>query len=151
MDKIFKTIKNKRTIIFVLIILWTLFIWENSIDTNEVSQDKSQYVVEKVEPIVNVKAIDKDMVSAQTNFIVRKAAHITEFLVLSVLWSVYIGCFSKERSQIHKIILTICICLLVAVIDESIQIFSVGRTASVKDVFIDLSGIVLGRFILYKV
>ena len=74
-----------------------------------------------------------------------------EFLVLSILWSVFLRYGLKDKSQIYKIVLTILICLIVAFIDETLQIFSAGRTARVKDVFIDMIGVVIGRIALYKV
>ena len=38
--------------------------------------------------------------------------------------------------------------LLVALIDETIQLFPIGRSSSVKDVWIDFSGVIFGTILL---
>lgn len=68
--------------------------------------------------------------------IVRKGAHFTEYLVLSGLVTITCGAFSKKKNN-SFILLS---CVLVALSDEFLQSFIVGRSSEVRDVLIDFSG-----------
>lgn len=73
------------------------------------------------------------------HFVVRKAAHFTEYFVLAMLvTSTYIA-FYKGKLNISFILL---ICILVALSDEYLQSFISGRGSMVRDVFIDFGGAV---------
>ena len=68
--------------------------------------------------------------------IVRKGAHFTEYLILSGLVTATYGAFTDKRN--YSFILLMCI--LVALSDEFLQSFIMGRSSEVKDVLIDFSG-----------
>lgn len=75
------------------------------------------------------------------HFVVRKAAHFTEYFVLAMLvTSTYIA-FYKGKLNISFILL---ICILVALSDEYLQSFISGRGSMVRDVFIDFGGAIAG-------
>lgn len=65
--------------------------------------------------------------------VLRKFAHFTEFLVLSVL----VSALSDKR------LISFYICFTVAFLDESIQLLS-GRGSQIQDVWIDLIGVIAG-------
>lgn len=69
---------------------------------------------------------------------IRKLAHFLEFACLGLLWCKVFACFHvSNRTSTGYILL---ICLLVAVVDEYIQLFSPGRDGKVMDVLLDFSG-----------
>lgn len=75
----------------------------------------------------------------------RKLAHVFEFLTLFLLWVNALWQQDKLRKTlVRAVILT----LLYAMFDEVHQLFIVGRTGDLTDVFIDSLGIVIGLLII---
>lgn len=79
------------------------------------------------------------------SFIIRKLAHITEYLILGILM---INCLKDYRIK-NLFIVSILLCILYSCTDEIHQLFVSGRCGSVIDVMIDSFGIILSIFI-YK-
>ena len=71
--------------------------------------------------------------------IVRKTAHIAEFVTQAVLIACSFSCKYRKR-----IVYILFFGLLTACTDEYIQLFSSGRAGLIGDVFIDFSGTLLG-------
>ncbi len=72
------------------------------------------------------------------HFLVRKAAHMTQFFFLGLTWFSFLSFFSLEFYNI--IIYSCCIVLFSSVIDEFYQHFIPNRSSSVIDVLVDFSG-----------
>ena len=69
---------------------------------------------------------------------IRKLAHFLEFACLGLLWCKTFASFRvSNRTSTGYILL---LCLLTAVTDEYIQLFSPGREGRVMDVLLDFSG-----------
>ena len=69
---------------------------------------------------------------------IRKLAHSLEFACLGLLWCKTFASFRvSNRTSTGYILL---LCLLTAVTDEYIQLFSLGREGKVMDVLLDFSG-----------
>ena len=69
---------------------------------------------------------------------IRKLAHFLEFACLGLLWCKTFASFRvSNRTSTGYILL---LCLLTAVTDEYIQLFSLGREGKVMDVLLDFSG-----------
>ncbi len=82
--------------------------------------------------------------------IIRKAAHMCEYALLSFLFSNSFYLLKKKKWQIISFILT----FLYACSDEIHQLFIPGRAGMIIDVLIDSSGALLGLaayFILIKI
>lgn len=78
------------------------------------------------------------------NYPIRKGAHLFEYLILAVL---FVIALSNYRIRYRKLIyIAFFVCFLYACSDEIHQLFVIGRTARVFDVFIDTLGIVVGLF-----
>lgn len=75
------------------------------------------------------------------DFFLRKTAHITEYFILYIL-------SYKSFNNNHK--LAFIFSVLYAASDEFHQKFTPGRGPSVKDVFIDTIGIILGFIFIWK-
>lgn len=128
-------------LLLALTLLVTACIFGNSLKNGEESHENSDKVVDIVEPIV--KPITEKLPGDRgVSFWVRKAAHVAEFFALG-LCAMALGLGLKKRFGISSLGYVLFYVLLVAVTDEYIQSFT-GRTSSVKDVFIDLGGAVLG-------
>lgn len=96
---------------------------------------------------INIKAIEKVKPNtkfdiAEFNHMVRKNAHFFIYLVLGVLTisALRVNGISGYR----HVIFTLLICILYASSDEIHQIFVPGRSAQIKDIFIDSAGAGVG-------
>lgn len=130
----------KKKVFLLLAVLWTGFIFFNSVQAGEDSARMSGFFVDIVMRIFAKSGItDIEVVS----FIVRKAAHFTEFFIQSILISSAV--YDKKYRSVAIYVLFIG--LLTACCDEFIQIFTEDRGSSVRDVFIDFGGTVCAAMI----
>ncbi|MBR5817159.1 MAG: VanZ family protein [Clostridia bacterium] len=86
---------------------------------------------------------------------IRKIAHFTEYFILGLFTSLYVVIFMPRieaayRERIRFSIYSLFAAPIVALIDETIQIFS-SRGASVADVWLDVFGFFTSAFIVYTV
>lgn len=117
----------KRRIIFaVLAVLWLGFIFFNSLQTAEVSGGMSEGLLDWLGLPESLETL------------LRKSAHFCAFLVLGMLIS---GALTRLHFPMPLILLAVLVC---ACADETIQLFSEGRSSELRDVWIDLSGGTLG-------
>lgn len=78
------------------------------------------------------------------NLLVRKGAHVFEYLVLSLLsYNAFRLTYPRERRG-FLVLLSVTLSLLYAFSDETHQLFVPGREGKLSDVGIDAVGIVLG-------
>ena len=78
------------------------------------------------------------------NRIVRKLAHLTEFTILGgVLYTIL-----RRYITYGTVIKTIGLGMLIASLDEFIQLFSPGRSSQISDVLIDTVGVIIGILIV---
>ncbi len=131
---------KKRPIILlvVLTILTVLFIFSRSLPGIEQSEKESIKVQEIVEPILEPVVGEGNV----TNHLVRKLAHVTEFMVLGVELSALSLLIGK-----HSISYTVLAAVSTALCDETIQLFS-KRGSQVQDVWLDISGAILGAILV---
>ncbi|MCD7769767.1 MAG: VanZ family protein [Oscillospiraceae bacterium] len=162
--------KTARKIVIVLMGLMILFIWGNSMLPADISSEESEWVRSLMEPILSVLQsgriqasltriadgvteprlqallykgiawLDEHILSQTASYLVRKAAHFTEYMILGVLMGLLL---SKPNGR-ARFWWPEIMCLAVASIDETFQLFSEGRGAAFRDVMIDLSGATLG-------
>lgn len=133
--------KNKKIITVVLLaaILLTLcFIFSNSMDSKEVSGQKSAVVKEVVDAVAEALGSEELV----TEHILRKMAHFLEFFALGMELTAM--CMLWKQSLVWAAFLG----HLAAHADETIQIFS-KRGPSVADVWLDFSGVLAGLCIVW--
>lgn len=113
-------------------VLWTCFIWGNSLQTADVSGATSD----------SVTNFFSQWIPWLTDHIIRKTAHFTEYAVLggllAVIWLVLLG---GRRGALPLILL---LGQSVPLADETIQLFVPGRSGEVRDVLLDIAGVVFG-------
>ena len=125
-----------RIITAFLLILWVIFIFSNSLDNADASTAKSGAVLALLRRILGSEGADL------TEFIVRKTAHFTEFAIEGILLlSVVKGYTARPVKFLGWPFLG---GLMTALADETIQLFSPGRSSQVTDVWIDFAGVVTG-------
>lgn len=128
-----------KIISWILLIVWMTFIFYMSNMPGEVSTEQSDIIVELIEKLgLNING---EVIS----FLVRKAAHITEYMILFFLIyrvvRIYIN-ISKSK------IVSIAVLFIYAAADEIHQRFVPGREGCIRDVFIDCIGGIIGILIL---
>lgn len=119
------------------------FIWGHSLMPGEISSDESGFITNLLHELLHIS-------EEGLEGYVRKSAHFIEFLILGVLVS------ADSRLLLKRIFtpLSIVVGLLVPMIDETIQLFVLGRSGSLLDVWLDFSGFVTGiicSVIIYRV
>ena len=137
--------RNWYKYLFIIITFFVIgFIWWNSSKNGEESSGISQGVLYEIMQIFARIGISTDI----TEHIIRKLAHFTEFTALGILLSIDTVLFLKNMKQ--YVWIPLFIGFLVALIDETIQLFPVGRSSSVKDVFGTILLLVLKQIYLFK-
>jgi VanZ family protein len=150
-----KRSKIHKSILIILIILCISIIFFNSSREGELSKQDSTRIVEVVEEITtslyNNEPPKKISYFLKYRFsgILRDAAHIIEFLILGILvGSYFLKYFS---SSLKMIFLPLLFCLVIALIDETIQIFSPGRAFEFYDLLLDTIGFLPGIFLISSI
>lgn len=134
---------NRKTmvlrVIFTLCTIATiLFIFSNSMQEAAVSGARSGQVTAAVNT-----ALEKTGVSVRvTEHFVRKLGHLTEYMLLGFFLMLTLRIYTQR--VLSHISWPLFFSLAVPLFDESIQLFSKGRSAEVRDVLIDFGGAVLG-------
>lgn len=152
-----KTRNHKLFWCCLLVCVNVLFIWGNSILPAEESSRFSQSVMEVLEKLSQLPVLDKitallcsllgfvditDPDGLTAGGLLRKIAHFSEFFCLgmSLFWLFQI----LEQRGIYRFAMPQFCGILVAFIDETIQLFSPGRAGSVVDMWIDTAGVFAG-------
>ncbi len=128
---------NNRKIVIILLIFTLVFIWIHSAVGGEASSKESSAVAEWLNKVLGVFVSNIEFKVG----ILRKLAHFSEYALLGMELALLSGRgFSgMPFSAIN--------CLIVAFIDETIQIFS-DRGPMVTDIWIDLLGGITGALIM---
>ena len=91
----------------------------------------------------NLPAAEQTEIVASLQFLARKSAHFSIYMILGVLSFLAIISYEKLLFAL-RLTLSGGICLLYAASDEIHQLFIPGRSGEVRDVMIDFSGAALG-------
>lgn len=119
----------------LLVVVLTVVIFVNSSLPATESGKLSGFVAQFVAQLSQLLDIT---LKGDVEHTIRKLAHFLEFACLGLLWCKTFASFSvSNRTSTGYILL---LCLLTAVTDEYIQLFSLGREGRVMDVLLDFSG-----------
>lgn len=129
-----------RIVFTVALLACIAFIFRNSLQEGTLSSARSRAVMEKINEILS--AVHLGPVSEH---IVRKLAHFCEFtlegFLLMLCLRVYTNRFVRHVSW------PLLGGMTTALMDETIQLWSPGRSSQVRDVWIDMAGVVFGIFV----
>ena len=126
-------------VLLVLIVATFVFIWTNSMDSPEESNEKSRWVMQLITPVLEI-FVGKGNV---TGFLVRKLAHFTEFGLLGAELTLML--ILRKRKSVQWLVNIASLFFVTAAIDETIQIFA-DRGSTLLDVWIDAAGAICGIF-----
>ncbi len=119
-----------KYISLILSIVFTGAIFSMSMMSGSNSNDLSLWITDDLLNIIN-KIIPANNLDLDTlNLIIRKAGHVFEYLILGSLW------FLTSKYWRISLVKLVVIGIMVASLDELIQVFSVDRGPSVVDILI---------------
>lgn len=134
------------SVCLLLICLNVAFIWGNSRMPAEESSAFSQQIMDTcIRPILDFlgeESLPDVAPEGGGMHLLRKLAHFSEFLLLGAnfCWLFHI----LEKKPIHRFSMPLLAGMLTALLDETIQLSSPGRSGQITDVWIDTAGLTLG-------
>lgn len=130
-----KIIILKRIIFSVLTLFVVSFIFYNSSLNADESTVQSVGMLELINNMFASLHLDIEL----SEYFVRKCAHFAEYFVLGTL--LYHTVKSYIDKLWYKVLVSFGIGLVIACVDETIQLFSNGRSAQFSDVLLDFFGV----------
>ncbi len=127
-------------------LLWTCFIWSNSLKNAAESGEMSSGFLSFVN---NILAHISPNLTLTEHFI-RKSAHFCEFAFLGILFALAISLYREKFRSLH-ILIPALTALLVASVDELLQLFLDGRSCQFSDVLLDFSGALTGLLAMHLI
>lgn len=137
--------KIRKMIPWIIVFLYTLWIFSNSLTIGETSGNISGRLARFLLQYVNAAGFT---IAFDTfHFYVRKAAHVSEYALLGFLVVIAIHLHPLCRPWLNFVSLWI----LIPSLDETIQHFVPDRYGCFRDVCIDMSGFTGGAFLSYLI
>ena len=131
-------VKSKRfwqIAVAVGIVLWTAFIWSQSLQSAEDSSADSGRIARLL-----MGLFGWDTQPQWLTYAIRKTAHFAEFAVLGVLWAAGQRTYGRRFLWLWG--------LPTGAVDECLQFFAPGRAPMATDVAIDAAGYLCGAALL---
>lgn len=139
-------IKIQRIIfaIFTLATFVTIFIFSNQNGnlSGSTSRGFTKKIIEMLQIDRNLSESEKEELIENSQFVIRKLAHFTIYTVAGINIFGFFNTFDIKKK--NKILCALFTGAVYAMSDEIHQMFSGGRTASIKDVCIDSFGVMFG-------
>lgn len=138
----------------IITLLWVGVIFSFSLrpasESSQMSMGFGRWLVETFLPgfLDKLEAMSQEQLDF-LHFLLRKTGHFSEYFVLGALSMLTLG---QTKLRCRKMT-GIGFCVLVASVDETIQLFVSGRSGQVTDVVLDgcgaMAGIVVVAFVLF--
>jgi VanZ family protein len=131
----------------IAVVIWIVFILSNSSKTGVESGSMSKMVCEAINNFFENLKLN---ITFSEHF-VRKSAHFCEYMILSGLLCLDVLSISmlfeklKQKNIFFRLVIALPVSAAVALFDEfGVQMSTVGRGPSIRDVIIDTSGAAFG-------
>ena len=126
-----------------IVVLYISFIFFNSLTPAVQSSKQSGTVLSMVLTMVDSIGLNGAWI---TEHLIRKSAHFAEYSLLGMLlWK----CFQSYKLQGKIWILAQAwMTILIPLTDETLQLFTEGRSGQISDVWQDVSGMIAGRLFI---
>lgn len=135
-------------ILWTIVLLWMMMLFNLSSQVAEDSNRLSIGITEAIVKTLQKVAPEGNFDLNKLNYLLRKNAHFFAYLFLVIC---VISALKKSGVTGAKTYyLTLTICVLYAISDETHQLFVLGRGGHVRDVLLDSAGVLLGVGI-YKI
>lgn len=134
-----------RIIFTTLSVLMIIFIFTNSSFNADISSQHSASILNKINNLFDSLNLNIEL----TETFVRKSAHFVEYFVLGVLLCINVYVFLLQPSS--KLLFVPLIGLAVSCVDETIQLFSEGRSCQITDVLLDFFAVCTAFIIAFAI
>ena len=132
-------------VVFTLALIGCIaFIFSNSMAVADVSSVSSGRVLQLLQAVLRRLGMP-GLAQRLTMHLVRKLAHFCEYLLEGFLLMLCMRVYS--RHPLRHITVPMLAGVLTALTDETIQLFSEGRSSQVTDVWLDSAGVLAGILI----
>ena len=129
-----------RVLFTLLTAVLIVFIFERSLQNGAISAQESQRMLLAMQRVL-AKFTDREL----SLHFVRKLAHFSEFTLEGFLLMLCLRVYT--RRFVRHVSWPMLGGMATALLDETIQLYVPGRTSSVRDVWIDFSGVIAGLFV----
>ena len=127
--------------VFTLCLVCTVaYIFKNSLQVAQVSSQHSEQVMNLVNGF-----LAKLRMGPLSHHVIRKLAHFGEYCLLGFWFMLCLRVYTIHF--IKHISWPLFICLGIANVDETLQLFVPGRSSQLTDVWIDFAGVLCGAFV----
>lgn len=138
----------KKTISYILLIIWMIVIFLLSHQSSEISGSASgSLIYDTLTLICNIFNLNTSNLDGFIEIIhepIREVMHALEYFILGIL-----AINALYQSGIKKkVVISIIFCFIYSLTDEIHQVFVPGRTFQLFDLFMDAIGYILGTFFL---
>ncbi len=130
-----------RVVFTIALLASVAFVFSNSMQVAEVSSQASKGVLASMQELV-AKLGAPELAAQITEGFVRKLAHVCEYMLVGFWFMLCLRVYTKRF--LRHITWPMFGCLFIALIDETIQLFSEGRSPGITDIWIDFFGSMLG-------
>lgn len=137
---------KKSYVWHVVLILYILFVFSNSLTPAVESSGKSQTVLLLAHRILGLANISAHWL---TEHVIRKCAHFGEYTVMGILLFQSMRSLPDISAQMQRIRypLHVASVFFIPFVDETLQLFTEGRSGQISDVWLDMSGAVFGTIL----
>lgn len=140
---------EKKTIYLLLALLWVAVIFSFSLQPASTSSQMSRgvgcWLVETFVPSFTEKLATMRVEKLEfLHTLLRKAGHFSEYFILGILVALNV----LQTKLRYRKLSALSFCVLVAAVDETIQLFVIGRSGQVSDVVLDGVGALCGIAVL---
>ena len=139
-------LKIQRIIFAILTITTFVIIFIFSSQNGEKSGSTSRGFTKKIIEILqldkNLSESEKEDLIENSQFVISKLAHFTIYTIAGI--NIYGFVNTYEIKKKNKILGALILGIIYAITDEIHQMFSGGRTPSIRDIFIDSCGVLFG-------
>lgn len=139
-------LKMQRIIFAILTIATfiTIFIFsnQNGEKSSYTSRGFTKKIIEILQLDKNLSESEKENLIENSQFIIRKLAHFTIYTIAGINIFGFVNTFDMKKK--NKILGTLLVGIIYAILDEIHQMFSGDRTPAIRDVIIDSCGVLFG-------
>ena len=128
----------------VVTVLYVLFVFHNSATVAVESSRQSGRVLTLAKECLAGLGIDSSWL---TEHLIRKTAHFLEYSLYGVLLWNCLGVY-ELRGKL-RLVTHLWLTMLVPFVDETIQLFTEGRSGQISDVWLDMSGVLFGTCLAF--
>ena len=138
-NTIYSDSRKARTCCRVIFILLLVFIWQNSLQTASTSSQLSTGILASLQELwLSLFGTAFPL----SHHLLRKLGHFSEFMLLGIFGT--LSATLGKNKKVSYMPPVLYIGLAAAVIDETLQHFSIGRSPEVVDILIDHAGFLTG-------